>query len=91
MATGNPAPSVELGLIPFIPSQEQAVADLNTIFYDKNKKRIVMKTEKKMDTGGRPSEIMVTEKAVIHGTNTDPKILAMAGVASALTNVNNVS
>ena len=52
---------------------------------------IVMRTEKKMDVGGQPAEIMVTEKTVLHGTNTNPKLLAMAGVASALTNVNNVS
>ena len=34
---------------------------------------------------------MVTKKTIIHGTNTDPNLLAMAGVASALTNVDNVS
>ena len=29
---------------------------------------------------------MVTEKMVVHGTNKDPQLLAMAGVASALAN-----
>ena len=33
---------------------------------------------------------MVTEKKVVHGTNKDPKLLARAGVASALSNVVNV-
>ena len=55
MEIGDLAPSVELGLIPFIPSQEHEIADLNMIFFDKNKKRIVMRTKKKMDTGGRPA------------------------------------
>ena len=34
---------------------------------------------------------MVTENIIIHGTNTDPNLLTMAGVASALANVDNVS
>ena len=50
-----------------------------------------MRTQKNMDTRGRPAEIMVTEKTVIHGTNTDLKLLAIAGVASTLANVDNVS
>ena len=33
---------------------------------------------------------MVNEKIVIHGTNKDPKLLARVGVASALTNVDNL-
>ena len=48
-------------LIPFIPSKEQEVADLITIFYEKNKKIIVMGTEKKMDIGENKG-IMVTKK-----------------------------
>ena len=88
--TEDPAPTVMLGLIPFIPSQEQAVDDLNTLFFDKNKKRIVMRTEKRVDTRDQPVEIMVMKKTIIHGTNKDHKLLAMAGVASALTNADNV-
>ena len=84
------APSVELGLIPFIPYQEQAIADLNTIFFDKNNKRIVMRTKKRMDTGEKPIEVMVIKKIVIHGTNKDLKLLMMVGVASALANADNV-
>ena len=33
---------------------------------------------------------MVTEKIVVHGTNKDPKLLTMEGVASSLANVDNV-
>ena len=76
-------------LIPFIPSQEQEVADLNTIFYDKNKKRIVMRTEKKVDTGEK-QEFMVTEKKIVHGTNKDPRLMARPSVASSLANEDNV-
>ena len=39
-------------LIPFIPIEGEEVWDLNTIFYDKIKKRIVKIIGKKMNTGG---------------------------------------
>ena len=87
----NPSPLVELGLIPYIPYQEQEVADLSTIFYDKNKKSIVIRTEKKMDSRDQPIDIMVTKKIVLHGNNKDTKLLAAAGVASALANADNVN
>ena len=48
-----------------------------------------MRTEKRVDTGKKPGT-MVTEKTVIHGTNKDPRLLARAGVASTLANVDNV-
>ena len=63
MTTKDPSPALEFGLIPFTPSKGQLVADLNTIFYDKNKKRIVMRTEKRVDTGKKKG-LMVTEKTV---------------------------
>ena len=49
-----------------------------------------MRTENMVDTGKRNIGVMVTEKIVEHGTNKDPKLLAMEGVALALTNVDNV-
>ena len=91
MTIGNPAPSIELELIPFIPSREQAVANLDTILFDKRKKRIVMRLEKRINTGDQPVEITVTEKTILQGKNKDPKLLAMSGVAAALANVDNVS
>ena len=44
--------------------------DFNTIFYDKEKKRIVKRTKKKVDTGGKPG-VMVTDKTMVHGTHKD--------------------
>ena len=49
-----------------------------------------MRTEKRMETGDQPVEIMVIEKTIIHGTNKDPKLLVMAGVESYLANAHNV-
>ena len=45
--------------------------DLNTIFYDKVKKRIVKIIEKRVNTGGKMG-VMVTEKVVVHSTDKDP-------------------
>ena len=40
-------------LIPFTPTKEDEVPDLNIVFYDKAKKRIVRRTKKKVNTGGK--------------------------------------
>ena len=63
--------------------------DLNTIFYDKVKKRIVKRIEKKVNTGGRPG-VMVTDKTVVHGTHKDPWLMAKDGVALSLATEDNV-
>ena len=57
--------------IPLIPTEGEEVPYFNTIFYDKEKKRIVKRTEKKVDIGGKPG-VMVTDKTVVHGTHKDP-------------------
>ena len=49
-----------------------------------------MRSEKRLNTGDQPVEIMVTEKTVLQGTNKEPKHLVMEGVAIALANVDNV-
>ena len=60
-----------IDLIPSMPTEGEEAPDFNTIFYDKEKKRIVKRTEKKVDTGGKPGR-MVTDKTVVHGTHKDP-------------------
>ena len=69
--------------------EEDEVPDLNTIFYDKVKKRIVKRTEKKVNTRGKKG-VMVTEKAVVHGTDKDLILMAMASVATTLATEDNV-
>ena len=62
-------PGVEL--IPSIPTKGEEVPNFNTILYDREKKRIVKRTEKKVDTGGKPG-MMVIDKTVVHGTHKYP-------------------
>ena len=54
-----------------MPTEGEEVPDFNSIFYDKEKKRIVKRTEKKGYTGGKPGR-MVIDKIVVHGTHKDP-------------------
>ena len=46
----------------------EEVPDFSTIFYDKEKKSIIKRTEKKVKTGGQ-SGMMITNKTLLHGTD----------------------
>ena len=63
--------SVEIGLIPFITSHEQDVENLDTIFFDLEKKRIVRRTKKRMKMGDQPVAVMVTEETFMQRTDED--------------------
>ena len=65
---GNTLSVSGIELIPFTPTEGEEVPDLNTIFYDKAKKRIVKRMEKKVNTGDK-TRVMVIDKIVVHGTN----------------------
>ena len=69
----------EINLIPFMPTEGEEVLDFSTIFYDKEKKRIVKRNEKKVHTGGQSGK-MVTDKTLVHETNKDPRLIARAKV-----------
>ena len=72
-----------------MPMNEDEVPDLNTIFYDKEEKRIVRRTEKKVNTGGKKG-VMVNERTIVHGTDKDPRLMARAGVATTLATEDNM-
>ena len=67
------------------------MANLDTIFFDHSKKRIVRRAEKRLKIGDQHVQIMVTEKTVLQGMNEDLKLLAMESIASAQDNIVNVS
>ena len=89
--TRNLSPLVELGLIPFTPSREQVVANLNIIVFDLEKKRIARRTEKRMKMGDHPVAVMVIENKVMHRTDEYHQLLAMADVETSQANIVNVS
>ena len=71
-----------------MPTEGEEVHYFSTIFYDKEKKRIVKRTEKKVDTGGQSGK-MITDKTLVHGTHKDPRLIARAGVALTLATKDN--
>ena len=79
----------EINSIPFMPTEGEEVPNFNTIFYDKEKKRIVKRTEKEVDTGGHLGK-MVTDKTLVHAMHKYPQLIARAGVALTLATEDNV-
>ena len=72
-----------------MPTEGEEVPDFNTIFYCKEKKRIVKRTEKKVDTRGNLGK-MVIDKIVVHGTHKDPWLIARDGVDLTLATEDNI-
>ena len=68
-----------INLIPFMPIEGEEVPNFSTIFYDKEKKRIVKRTKKKVETGGQSGKMI--NKTLVHGTDADPRLIGRAGVA----------
>ena len=69
-----------LRLVPFELKRGEEVPDFNTIFYDKERKRIVKRTEKKIETGGLSSK-MITDTTIVYGTDRDPRFTIRVGAA----------
>ena len=67
-------------MIPFMQKEGEEVLDFNTIFYEKEKKRIVKRIEKKVETGGQSGK-MITDKTLVHGMDADPRLIVRVGVA----------
>ena len=72
--------SPTLRLIPFEQKKGEEVSDFNTIFYDRERKRIVKRTERKVETGGQ-SRKMVNDTIVVYGIEKDPRFTIRAGAA----------
>ena len=69
-----------LRLIPFEQNKGEEVLDFKTIFYDKERKKIVKRTEIKVETGGQSGK-MINDTIVVYGTDKDPRFTIRAGAA----------
>ena len=69
-----------LKLVPFEQKIGEEFPNFNTIFYDKERKRIVKRTEKKVETGGL-SRKMITDTTIVYGIDRDPRFTIRAGAA----------
>ena len=64
-----------MNLIPLKQKEGEEVPDFSTIFYDKEKKRIVKRTEKRFETRGQSGK-MITDKTLVYGTDANPRLTA---------------
>ena len=69
-----------LQLVPFIQKKGEEVPDFNTVYYDRATKRIMKRTERKVEAEGMPGK-MITDTAVMLGTDLDPRLTIRAGTA----------
>ena len=72
-----------------MPTEGEEVPDFSTIFYDKEKKIIVKRIEKKVDIGGQLGKT-ITCKTLVHGTHKYPRLIARSRVALTLATKDNV-
>ena len=58
----------------------EEVPEFNTIFYDKETKIIVKRTERKVEAGGQ-SRKMINDTTTVYGIDKDPRFTNRAGAA----------
>ena len=78
-----------LKLVPFVQKKGEEIPDFNTIFYDRATKRILKRTERKIEIGGLPGK-MITDTPVVFGTDQDPRFTIRAGAALIQSSDDNV-
>ena len=83
-------PFTELGIVPFTPSKQHAIACLDKVVFDPKWKTIIWRSEKKLKAGTQLEVITVTERAVMKGTDEDPQLMASMSVAATQANAYNV-
>ena len=76
-ATITPSTST-LQLVPFVQKRGEEVPDFTTVYYDRATKRIMRRTEKKIEAEGMTSK-MISDIAVMVGTDVDPRFTISAG------------
>ena len=78
-----------LKLVPFVQKKGEEIPDFNTIFYDSATKRIMKRTERKIEMGGLPGK-MIMDTPVVFGTDQDPRFTIRAGAALIQASKDNV-
>ena len=78
-----------LKLVPFVQKKGEEIPDFNTVFYDRETKRIVKRTERKFEAEGLLGK-MITDTAVMLGTDQDPRFTLRAGSALIQASEDNV-
>ena len=67
-------------LVPFVQEKGKEIPDFNTVYYDRATKRIIKRTEKKVEAGNMPRK-MITDMTIMLGRDQDPRLTLRAGTA----------
>ena len=78
-----------LKLVPFVQEKGKEIPDFNTVYYDRATKRIIKRTERKVEAEGLPGK-MITDTAVMLGTDQDPRFTLRARSAFIQASEDNV-
>ena len=78
-----------LKLVPFVQEKGKEIPDFNTVYYDRETKRIIKRTEKKVETEGLPGK-MIMDTAVMLGTDQDLRFTLRVGSAFIQASEDNV-
>ena len=78
-----------LRLVPFVQEKGKEIPDFNTIYYDRATKRIIRRTERKVEVEGIPGK-MITDTAIMLGTDQDPRFTLRVGSAFIQASEDNV-
>ena len=69
-----------LKLVPFVQERGKEIPDFNTVYYDKETKRIMKRTERRVEAKSMPGK-MITDTTVMLGIDQDPRFTLRAGAA----------
>ena len=78
-----------LKLVPFVQKVGEEIPDFNTVYYDRATKRIMKRTERKVETESLPGK-MISDTPVMLGTDQDPRFTIRAGAALIQASEDNV-
>ena len=80
MPTADTLVFPSLRIVPFVQEKGKEIPDFNTVYYDRDTKRIMKRTERKVESEGMAGT-MITYTAVMIGTDVDPRLTIRAGTA----------
>ena len=78
-----------LNLVPFVQKVGEEIPDFNTVYCDRATKRIVKRTERKIEMGDLLGK-MILDLPVMLGTDQDPRFTIRAGAALIQASEDNV-
>ena len=80
MPASNTLGIPSLRIVPFVQEKGKEILDFNTLYYDRDTKIIMKRTERKVEAEGMAGT-MITDTAVMIGTYVDPRLTIRVGTS----------